>query len=333
MTTAGMPALVWEGGREVAVREVPRPSPEPGWTLVDVAYAGICGTDLHICAGEHPRARPGLVLGHELAGTVASPAEGFELGEPVVVEPLLNCGVCRPCRDGQPHVCERLRLIGIDVAGGLAPQVAVPTERLVRLPAGSDLRLASFVEPLAVAVHAVRRSGLRLGESALVAGAGPIGLAVALAARLAGAQVAVVEPAEPRRRVAAELGFEALAAVDEGRPGFDVVFDSAAHPAVAAGVTSWAAIGGRIVVVGTYGTPTPVHLQAVTFRELTLIGTRVYTRADVEAAASLISSGRFDPEPLITATVPLDEGPEALDRLRGGSEIKVVIQPSPGAAA
>ena len=323
--TATMDALVWEGGQAVAVRAVPRPAPAPGWAVLDVAFGGLCGTDLHITAGEHPRARPGLVLGHELSGRVATDVEGFAAGEAVTVEPLLSCGVCPPCRAGTPHVCRTLRLIGIDVAGGLAAQVAVPVERLVRLPGGTDLRRAAFIEPLAVAVHAVRRAELRLGESALVAGAGPIGLAVALAARLAGATVSVVEPAERRRAVATALGFEAhpVASDDEEH---DVVFDSAAHPAVAEGFTRWAAIGGRVVLVGTYGRPTPVDLQAVTFRELRLIGTRVYTRGDVEAAAAMIADGRVDPEPLITATVPLSEAPAALERLRRGEEIKVVVE-------
>ncbi len=323
--TATMEALVWEGGHDVAVRTVPKPAPAEGWALVDVAYGGLCGTDLHITAGEHPRARPGLVLGHELAGRVAADVDGFAAGDPVTVEPLLSCGICPPCRGGQPHVCRTLRLIGIDVAGGLAPQVAVPVGRLVRLPADADLWRAAFVEPLAVAVHAVRRAELRLGETALVAGAGPIGLAVALAARLAGATVTVVEPAERRRAVALDLGFAAHESVPEGTE-HDVVLDSAAHPAVAAGFTRWAAIGGRVVLVGTYARPTPVDLQAVTFRELRLIGTRVYTRADVEAAAAMIADGRIDPAPLITATVPLAEAPAALERLRRGEEIKVVVE-------
>lgn len=330
----GMAAFVWQGGESVAVEEVPRPSAPEGWALVDVAFAGICGTDLHICAGEHPRAEAPLVLGHEFVGTLRDDADGLAAGQSVAVEPLLNCGECTPCRTGRTHVCERLRLIGIDVAGGVAEQVAVPRSRLIPLPDDLDLRRAALVEPLAVTVHAVRRSGLTLGDPVMVAGAGPIGLAVASCARLAGAgTVYVSEVAEPRRRAAAELGFVVLDADEPGEDlrernggeGATVVFDTAAHPAVAANITSWTATSGRIVFVGTYGVPTAVNLQEVVFRELEAVGCRVYTRGDMEAAVALIADGRFDPEPFITSVVALSEAPTALQKLRSGDEIKVLI--------
>jgi (R,R)-butanediol dehydrogenase / meso-butanediol dehydrogenase / diacetyl reductase len=321
-----MAAFVWRGGEDVAVEEVERPAAGDGWVIVDVAYAGICGTDLHICAGEHPRAEAPLVLGHEIVGT--------QDGRPVAVEPLLNCGHCGPCRTGRTHVCEQLRLIGIDVPGGAAQQVRVPVERLVPLPEGLDLHAAAFVEPLAVTVHAVRRSRLQLGDQVMVAGAGPIGLGVATCARLAGAgDVLVSEPAPERRRAAEALGFTVLDAGDPradllertGGALADVVFDTAAHPAVAASLASWTTVNGRIVFVGTYGEPTAVDLQDVVFRELETVGCRVYTRGDFEAAVALLASGRFDPEPLITATLPLAEAPDALARLRSGDELKVLI--------
>jgi (R,R)-butanediol dehydrogenase / meso-butanediol dehydrogenase / diacetyl reductase len=324
-----MAAFVWRGGDEVAVEEVPRPTGGDGWVVVDVAYAGICGTDLHICAGEHPRAEAPLVIGHEFVGHVD--------GRPVAVEPLLNCGHCTPCRTGRSHVCEQLGLIGIDVPGGVAEQVRVPESRLIALPDDVDLHAAGFVEPLAVTVHAVRRSQLRLGDTVMVAGAGPIGLGVACCARLAGAgEIFVSEPSPARRRVGEELGFTLL---DPEDPRADllertcgelasVVFDTAAHPAVAASLASWTTVNGRIVFVGTYGKPAALDLQDIVFRELDTVGCRVYTRADMETAVSLIASGRFDPSPLITGTVPLAEAPAALDRLRSGEDLKVLIDAS-----
>jgi (R,R)-butanediol dehydrogenase/meso-butanediol dehydrogenase/diacetyl reductase len=330
-----MQALVWQGGDKVAVAEVPAPTPRDGWALVDVAFNGVCGTDLHIAAGEHPRAQPGLILGHEFVGALAVGVAGLAAGTPVAVEPLLADGTCRPCRSGRAHVCDDLRLLGIDVPGGAAERVAVPFERLLPLPAEIDLRRAAFVEPLAVAVHAVRRSRLTLGEPVLVAGAGPIGQAVSVCARLAGASVVyVAEPAPARRRVAEEFGAELLDPDDPGadlgrRTGGDgvpVVFDTAAHPAVAAGATAWASAGGRVVVVGAYSQPPPVNLQAVMFRELEMIGCRVYTREDMVAALALLATGRFDPDPLITSVVGLDEAPQALERLRSGDELKVLIK-------
>lgn len=330
-----MAALVWRGGDTVAVDEVAVPQERDGWAVVDVAYNGVCGTDLHIAAGEHPRARPGLVLGHEFVGTLRGDAAGLPRGTAVAVEPLLADGTCAACRSGRAHVCDSLGLLGIDVPGGAAQRVAVPLDRLLPLPAGTDLRRAAFVEPLAVAVHAVRRSRLALGEPVVVAGAGPIGQAVAVCARLAGAStVYVAEPAPARREVARRLGAELLDPDDVTADlrsrtrgaGVPVVFDTAAHPAVARAATALPSAGGRVVLVGIYSQPPAVDLQAIAFRELELIGCRVYTRADMEAAVGLVAGGRFDPAPLITSVVALDEAPRALERLRAGEELKVLIR-------
>ncbi|HYY11044.1 MAG TPA: alcohol dehydrogenase catalytic domain-containing protein [Kineosporiaceae bacterium] len=319
MTAASMRALRWDGPGEVHAVDVERPQARDGWAVVDVAYSGLCGTDLHICSGHHPRAVPGLVLGHELSGTLAD-------GTRVVVNPLLSCGHCVTCLAGRPHTCANLRLLGIDAPGGAAEQVAVPVANLVPLPADADLTAAAFAEPLAVAVRAVRRSRLALGEDAVVVGAGPVGLAVALCARQAGAgRVLVVETAPARQEVAARLGLEVAGehVPDAVAP---VVFDCASHPAVAARLGALAAPAGRVVLVGVYPGLTPVDLQAVTFKELEVVGTRVYSRDDLVTAARMITSGAFDPRPLLTRTVTVDEAPAAIDALASGRDVKVLVQ-------
>lgn len=319
-----MAAVVWQGNATV-VSEVPRPTVRPGWTVLEVAYNGLCGTDLHICAGEHPRARPPLVIGHEVVGRVKASEDGWTPGTGVLVEPVLNCGQCVPCLTGRRHICDRLGVLGIDAPGGAAEEVAVPSDRLVALPEGMELVDAAFGEPLSVAVRAVRQGRLAVGESALVAGAGPVGLAVALVARAAGAsRVLVSEPVERRRRLAEELGFEVVDP-DDPSLGADVVFDAAAHPDVAAEVTRWVATGSRVVVVGVYSRPAPVDLQAVLFRELEVIGTRMYTRSDIEAAVALLASGAVDARPLLTAQVPLEQGPAMIEALRRGEEMKALL--------
>jgi threonine dehydrogenase-like Zn-dependent dehydrogenase len=182
-----MQALVWAGETKVEVRDLPMPEPPSGWALVEVAYAGLCGTDLHICDNEHPRAKPGLVIGHELVGRLTSPVGELPAGTPVFVNPLLWCGSCPSCKRGRYQTCYRLQLLGIDRDGGAAEAVAVPEDHLLPLPAGVDMRRAALVEPLSVAVRAVRRSGMRLGDRVHVLGAGPVGLLVASCARLGGA--------------------------------------------------------------------------------------------------------------------------------------------------
>jgi (R,R)-butanediol dehydrogenase / meso-butanediol dehydrogenase / diacetyl reductase len=320
-----MRALRWDGPHTLVVADVPRPRPRDGWALVDVAYTGLCGSDLHVWAGEHPRARPGLVIGHETSGTLAEDSGDLVAGTPVVVNPLLPCGACVTCRAGRPHTCANLRILGIDAPGGAAEQVLVPAGSLVPLPPGTALDLAAFAEPLAVAVRAVRRSRLALGEDVLVVGAGPVGLAVALCAKAAGAaSVLVVETAAARRQVAADLGLDVTDSAPDAAAS--LVVDCAASPAVAARVGALVAPAGRIVVVGVYPGLTPLDLQAVTFKEIELIGTRVYSRGDLAAAARMIVSGAFDPAPLLTRTVGIEEAPDAVADLTTGREVKVLVR-------
>lgn len=321
-----MQALVWQGANKVEAAAVPEPSAPPGWVLVEPAYTGLCGTDLHICHGEHPRAQPGLVLGHEIAGRLLEPAGALPTGTAVVVNPLLACGSCRSCLQGQPHVCESLRLLGIDADGGAAEVLACPAGQLVPLPPGVDLRCGALVEPLAVAVRAVRRSGLRLGQRAHVIGAGPVGLLIAQCAKLAGAtEVTVSELVPERAAVAAGFGFPLADPAAPDRRA-EVVFDCTGHPDAAPAVTGWAATSGTVVTVGTYPGVAGTDLQNVVFRELTIIGTRVYAHADMLAAAELAARDPFGLSQFITSTVPIANGPEAVARLSEGSEVKVLVE-------
>ena len=321
-----MQALVWQGGEVVGPAEVAKPVPAPGWALVEPAYVGLCGTDLHICAGEHPRAQPGLVIGHEIVGRLAAACGDLPAGTAVFVNPLLSCGTCLACRRGRSHVCERLGLIGIDADGGAAELVAAPADHLLELPATLDLRRAALVEPLAVAVRAVRRAGLNIGERVHVVGAGPIGLLVGSCARAAGAaSVTLSEPVARRAEAAATFGLDLvdLAAQDHAA---DVVFDCTGHPSVAPTVLGWAAAGGTVVTVGAYPGVVGVNLQDLMFRELRLVGTRVYAPDDVSAAVALIAQGAIDVERVVTDVLPVAEGARAIAHLRAGAELKILIK-------
>ncbi|MGJ9413697.1 zinc-binding dehydrogenase [Aeromicrobium sp. CF4.19] len=319
-----MRAAVWTGPGFAECRDVEEPEPGPGEVLVAPAYAGICGTDLHIWAGHHPRARPGLILGHEFVGTLTHPAGELGTGTPVFVNPLRGCGLCRSCTEGADHVCDRVRLTGIDASGGAAESVAVPTASLVPLPRGVDLRPFGLTEPASVAVRAVRRSGQGLGDRVHVVGAGPVGLLVALASRLAGpAEISVSEPSESRAETARSLGFE-VREVGAGER-FDVVYDCAAHPAVTATVLGRVASGGTLMQVGLHRDPVPVDLPDVMRRELTVRGTHVYRPADVRAAIELIASAVLPADSLVSAVLPLEAVQDAFTRLAAGGEVKVLL--------
>ncbi|WP_250444838.1 zinc-binding dehydrogenase [Actinotalea sp. C106] len=342
MTT--MRAAVWTGTDEVEVREIETPEVPEGWALVRIAYNGICGTDLSIFHGKHPRAQAPLVMGHEMSGWVErAGASGPAEGSLVTVEPLISCGECKACRDGHAHVCRRLGLYGIDAPGGMAEYVALPPEVLHAVPDGVDPRTATLAEPLAVAVHALALSGMERGDTVAVYGAGPIGVLTALVARHEGAgTVVITEPSAWRREVAEGMGFtvvpagssmiEVLAELTDGE-GADTTFDSAAHPSVAAELTAATRVLGRIVVVGVYKQPTPLDLQAVCFKEQSMVGVRVYTSADMARAIELIASGDLGLDRFPTKAFDLAQVGEAFDAATTGQDcLKVLVTPLDGKA-
>ena len=321
-------ALVWEGGAVVAVRPVTMPESRPGWVAVDVAYAGICGSDLHIADGEHSRAQPGIVLGHEFVGRLAEPYGDMQAGYCVFVNPTVHCRACEACLAGNTNVCRNLTLLGIDHPGGIAPRALVPAGNIYQLPEGIDLVAAALIEPVAVAVRAVRRSGLRLGDYAHVIGGGPVGCLVGLLASAAGATVTISEHSAARRQFASNLGLMIVESPDDLDLGAEVVFDASGHTSVAGELLHWLRSTGTAVIVGAYQPGLHgIDLLSVMFDEVTIIGTRIYQHSDIEAAIGLIATGKLDTRQLISKILPLDEAVSAIDSLRRGGEMKVLIEP------
>jgi 2-desacetyl-2-hydroxyethyl bacteriochlorophyllide A dehydrogenase len=339
-----MKAALWKATNQMEHADLPMPEVPPGWALVKVAYNGICGTDLAILHGRHPRASAPLIMGHEISGWVEQAgATGPPAGTLVTVEPLISCGRCKACRGGLAHVCSRLGLYGIDAPGGMAQYVALPPGVLHAVPDGVDPRTATLAEPLAVAVHALGRSGMQVGDTVAVYGAGPIGILTALVARHDGAGLVVItEPSPWRRDVAARLGLtvvapgSTMAATLEpltGGEGADTTFDSAAHPLVAAELAATTRVRGRIVIVGVYKAPTALDLQAVCFKEQTVVGVRVYTSGDITRAIELIASGALPLDQLPTKAFHLSEVAAAFDAATSGQEcLKVLLTPLDGKA-
>ncbi|WP_375423862.1 zinc-binding dehydrogenase [uncultured Friedmanniella sp.] len=319
----------------MSVEERPQPDCPPGWVLVQPELVGLCGSDFSIVGGHHGRAAPPLVLGHEMVGTVA----GSEPGSPppgtrVVVNPLLPCGQCWSCRNELPHVCRNLRLIGIDLDGALAELLTVPAGKLLAVDPATPVAEAALTEPLAVAVHAVRRAALSAEQTVLVIGAGPIGVLIGLVAEAAGCRVMVSEPHPTRRRLATDLGLgtlpadvgplEALSAATGGQLA-DVTFDCAGRPPVAALLSAVTRVRGTIVLAGLYGAPAAIDLHAITFAEQALIGSRVYTHADFGHAISLVEGGTLVLGRLAVQTFPLDAVGRAFEAARQGETLKVLV--------
>ncbi len=334
-----MNGLVYTGNRELTRVDLPTTPPAPGEVQVAVAYTGLCGTDLHIVHGNmDARVSTPLVFGHEMSGTVAAVGEGvtdWAVGDVVTVMPLDWDGTCPACRAGNEHICQNLDFIGIDSPGALQQLWNVPERTLVRIPTGTPLDHAALIEPVAVAVHDVRRSELQPGDRAVVIGGGPIGLLIATVARHAGAEVLVIELDEKRRAQIAELGFTTLdprerdqrEAVEEWTDGAgaDVVFEVSGAAAAVLGATDLAKVRGTLVVVAIHPTPRPIDLQRVFWRELRILGARVYQRADFETAVQLIADGVIPAEQLITRVVPLEKTAEAFADLESGRAMKILV--------
>jgi 2-desacetyl-2-hydroxyethyl bacteriochlorophyllide A dehydrogenase len=282
------------------------------------------------------RVQPPRVIGHEMSGTVAElgeGVEGFAVGEAVVVRPL-DARAETPADRGLSHISRGLKFLGIDTPGAFQSSWTVPAFTLHRLPAGVDLRLAALTEPLAVACHDVRRAELAAGETAVVIGAGPIGLLVALVARATGARVIVSELNRERVDFARSLGFDVLepaeltAGVNDLTQGVgaDVVFEVSGAPQAALAMTEPAALRGRIVVVAIYPEPPPVRLFDFFWKELELRGARVYEPNDYERAIELTASGELPLEQLITRVEPLERLPAVFEELANGvSGVKILV--------
>jgi (R,R)-butanediol dehydrogenase/meso-butanediol dehydrogenase/diacetyl reductase len=339
-----MKALVYHGKDSIALDEMKEPEVQEGEALIKVHYAGICGSDLMIWHGALARIVPPVILGHEFCGEIVKikgqPQGDLTVGDRVAVEPLINCGVCLPCRMGLYHVCRRLRLIGVDVDGGFASWVKAPFHRIYKLAPGASMEMAALSEPTAVAVHMVRRSGLQVGDFAVILGGGPIGLLVAQVARACGAgRVFISEINDFRLGLARELGFGVIDPrkgdpirevldMTEGE-GADVVFEETGLPEAAAQMIAMTRVRGRILLGGVHKKPAPVDLQNVVIKEIELVGSRVYDFRDFRTALDMLNDGRVKGASLITKKIRLDEIiTEGFDVIQGGGQVmKILVSP------
>ena len=329
MTEQTISAAFYRGDRQFTVETTQASPPAPGEVAVRIAYCGICGTDMHVFHGNMD-ARVGFerVIGHEMSGTIAAVGDGvggMAVGQKVVVRPLDHCGDCPACHAGHEHICHNLKFLGLDTDGAMQEIWNVPAHTIHMLP--DDIRMdhAALIEPVAVACHDVRLSRLQAGEDALGIGGGPIGVLVAMVARDAGARVMISEVNPHRLAIAGKLGFDTInpmetdlaAAIDErtGGKGAEVVFEvSGTQPGVDA-MTTCAATRGRIVMVAIHAQKPEVDMFRFFWRELELVGVRVYEKEDYEKAIAIIAGGGVDADTVITDVSPLSEIQSAFESL------------------
>lgn len=334
-----MKASVYLGPEQVGLQEIEEPTLADGQVMIQVARAGLCGTDLHIYQGHmDKRVQIPLVMGHEMCGEVVDVRGDVsaKIGDRVVVEPTVSCGTCAACRRGHRHICQNLNFLGIDSPGAFQAYWAVPADRLHHVPPELDDDAGALIEPLAVAVHDVRRAQVELGDRAVVIGGGPIGMLVAMAARLDGAEVVISEVNPFRVEKAKTLGFEAVNPTEvdlvdyvnewTDGAGVDLVFEVSGHPAGAQVMTELLRVRGKVALVGVHASPPAVDLHKFFWRELSLVGCRVYEPIDFERAIRLAAAGTLDVKALITDTLPLADAGKGFEQmLSGGAVMKVLL--------
>ena len=331
-----MRAAVVETPGRVAVADVAEPCPRAAEVVVEVGACGICGTDLHIFAGEFPPTPYPIVPGHEFAGRVvevgADVRTGIRIGDRVAVDPSLFCGHCGPCRAGRGNLCPNWGATGDTVDGAFAERVAVPAANAYALPDHLSWQHGALVEPLSCAVHGLRRLDVEVGESVLVVGAGTMGLLLLQLLTLAGAQVTVVDHNEARLPLAEQLGARravtSVQEADRGRAGFAVAVDVTGAPAAIEDAFGALRRGGRLMVFGVAPAAATVALSP--FRlyndEITVLGSMAVLHS-FGTALDLMASGVVETASLVTHGLPLEEFPGALDLVRAGAAVKVQILP------
>ncbi|MFF7261058.1 zinc-binding dehydrogenase [Streptomyces sp. NPDC008159] len=332
-------AVRYTAARTLDTAPAPRVEPGPGEVVLAPAYVGICGTDLHIFHGDmDARVATPAVLGHEMSGRIVGvgpDVEGWQAGDAVTVMPLRWDGTCPACRAGHQHVCQHLDFIGIDSPGAMQQRWTVPASTLIRLPESLALDRAALVEPTAVAVHDVGRAQLTEGEKAVVVGGGPVGVLIALVARAAGAEVRVVEPSAHRRALAEALGLTvwdpaaddigALVGTWTSDAGADVAFEVSGAAGGVDTAVEVLGVRGRLCLVAIHPRPREVNLHRFFWRELTLVGARLYDRSDFEKAVALVADGAIPADRLISKVVPLTQAPAAFEALEGGGDVMKIL--------
>lgn len=344
-----MKACVIRGAGQLAVETQPDPTPGPGEVVVSFGAGGICGSDLHYYkeggVGDFKIRQP-MILGHEVAGTVAAVGESVTkvvIGDRVAVNPSRSCGDCVQCREGRPNLCPEVRFLGSaarfpHIPGGFSEYILTSEAQCVPFEGPMSFKTASCAEPLAVALHAVAQTGRPLvGARVLISGAGPIGLLVAMAARFAGAmEITITDIAQHPLDVAlAEFNLDfGLNVRDDAEkiatlPAFDAVFEASGSVAALNSAIGLIRPGGRIVQVGMFA-PGPVSnllLGRLISREIELVGTFRFYR-EYEKAVRLLERGRIEINSLLTGSAPLSAANEAfklaLDRSRS---LKVSLLP------
>lgn len=334
-----MVAVVVEEPRRLALVQEPEETPGPGEVQVRIARAGICGSDIHILHGSNPFARYPRIIGHEMAGHVSAVGAGVTVvavGDQVVIDPVIACGHCYPCRIGRPNVCGNLQVIGVHRDGGFRQSMVVPEANALKVSPRLSPALAALAEPLSIAANVTSRAGISADDTVLIFGAGTVGLTVLQVAKMHAGRCIVVDIDGARLDRAQGFGADriinsretdvarAVATEHEGL-GPSLVIDGAGVPALLDLACRVASPAGRIGLLGFTTEPSAIVQQMVVAKELTLVGSRLNRRLLPEVI-SWLESGRLKPEAMITQTFAAGDARAAFDLVETHPDQTIKVQ-------
>lgn len=338
-----MKAAVLKNWLDLELCDIDVPVPGPNEALIKVRYAGVCGSDITVYKGKHMTATVPTVLSHEILGNIETLPEGytgpFKLGQRVLMNPVISCGECAACGAGLSNVCENLKLLGIHVDGGFAEYTKVGVEKLVALRDDIPDDVAILGEPFAVGYHVMVRSNIKKGDSIFISGGATVGLYIAIFARAWGAgRVIISEINEPRRKFVESMGIETINPneVDAmelmrdvtGGAGFDVVYDTSGAPSCVLQMPDLCRCGGTMLSLGLSGDAYPFIIGKVSFKEITLVGNRLYSQEDFENGVRFLEDNwrELGLDRMVTDRLTLNDIEKALHMMLSGENIcKIII--------
>lgn len=336
-------AKLASGEGNVGLLDIPEPEATPGHVIIEVAAAGLCGTDIHIYHDEYPTTPP-VILGHEVAGVVAEVGEGVtscKSGDRVTSETYFYvCGYCTYCRDGYPNLCLKRLSIGSGVHGAFSRYVLVPEQNVHRLPESVDLQAGALTEPLACCVHALDMTRVEPSDIAVVSGPGAIGLLMMQVAKAAGARVLLLgtNADEARLEVGKTLGADmtinvqtqdawaTISELTDGR-GADIVFETSGAAPSAHNCLKWVRRRGCYAQVGLFGKPIEWDQDQICFKEVQMSGSFATVPSAWRKALALMESGQVQTRPLISHRWPITEWKAAFDTFESRAGLKNVFLP------
>lgn len=339
-----MKAAVLENWFDLQLKDIPIPVPGKDEALIKVIRAGVCGSDITVYKGKHMTATVPTVLSHEILGRIESLPEGYDgpftVGQRVLMNPIISCGKCAACRRGLPHVCENLKLLGIHVDGGFAEYTKVGVDKLVAIDDDFPDEVAILGEPFAVGAHVMVNSDIQPGDKIFISGGATVGLYIAIFAKAAGAErVIISEINEPRRQFVESMGIETINpentdAMDLMREvtdgGFDIVYDTSGAPSCILQMPDLCRCGGKLLSLGLSGDAYPFIIGKVSFKEIRLIGNRLYSQQDFEAGVRFLEDNwkALHLDCMVTDRLGLTEINRAIEMMLHGENIcKIIIDP------